>query len=131
MLLEAIAVVAHPAPYGVVVTDAQLDGGGPHILYVNPAFELMTGFAAADVLGSSPRMLQGARTSALARLQLRHALQRGNGHRTTLVNYRCSGEAYKCVIEITPLRDASGVIQMFMAIEREEPVRRGRRRKQV
>mgnify|MGYP006294227121 CR=1 FL=1 len=39
----------------VLVTDAQLGGGGPHIVYVNPAFERMTGYSAEEANTSGTR----------------------------------------------------------------------------
>ena len=42
----------------VLVTEAEpIDLPGPRIVYVNEAFERMTGFAASDVIGSTPRIL--------------------------------------------------------------------------
>jgi len=38
----------------ITITDAQLDAPGPQILYVNRAFETMTGYAREDVLGATP-----------------------------------------------------------------------------
>lgn len=129
LMLEAVTLAARDAPYAVVITDAELDGPGPHVLYVNAAFEAMTGYRAAEVVGSSPRMLQGKLTSALAKTYLKHALRRGRMHKTVLVNYRKSGEPYRCVIEVAPLQDAEGQLRFFMAIERETPAPRGRRRR--
>ena len=129
LILEAVTLAARDAPYAVVLTDAQLEGTGPHVLFVNPAFEAMSGYCAEEMLGGSPRRLQGKLTSALARTYLRHALRRGQPHKTVLINYRKSGEPYRCAIEVSPLRDAAGEIRYFMAIEREAPAQRGRRRR--
>jgi PAS domain S-box-containing protein len=46
----------------VLITDATLDHPGPFIIYVNPAFERMTGWKKEEVLGKSPRILQGPNT---------------------------------------------------------------------
>ena len=43
----------------VIITDNQLDPPGPHIEYVNPAFTEMTGYTEEEVLGQTPRLLQG------------------------------------------------------------------------
>jgi PAS domain S-box-containing protein len=43
----------------VLVTDADLlEDAGPHIVYVNDAFERITGYPRADVIGLNPRFLQ-------------------------------------------------------------------------
>jgi FixJ family two-component response regulator len=46
----------------VVITTAQLDRPGPQIIYVNPAFTKMTGYASEEVIGKTPRILQGPKT---------------------------------------------------------------------
>ncbi|MDP2985588.1 PAS domain-containing protein, partial [Hydrogenophaga sp.] len=47
----------------IVVTDAEpIDGDGPRILYVNEAFERHTGYRPHEVIGKTPRILQGPRT---------------------------------------------------------------------
>jgi PAS domain-containing protein len=55
-LLETVVLEANDA---VIITEAEpLDEPGPRILYVNPAFERLSGYSAAEVLGRSPRFLQ-------------------------------------------------------------------------
>ena len=44
---------------GVMITDARLDRPGPCIVYVNPAWERLTGYSAAEAVGATPRLLQG------------------------------------------------------------------------
>ena len=46
----------------VVITNAQLDGPGPVITYCNPAFCRLTGYAADELIGQSPKLLQGPKT---------------------------------------------------------------------
>ena len=67
-LLETALSQAYNA---VVLTDADLGPGGCKILYCNPAFCRMTGYAAAELIGQTPRILQGpltGRAAAAARL---------------------------------------------------------------
>ena len=47
---------------GVVITDAQLAPPGPRIVYINPAFTRITGWEARDIIGKTPRILQGPKT---------------------------------------------------------------------
>jgi DNA-binding NarL/FixJ family response regulator len=54
----------------VIIMTAQLDPPGPQIIYVNPAFTKMTGYAPEEVIGKTPHILQGPKTgpSLLSRL---------------------------------------------------------------
>lgn len=118
-LVQAVRLMAESLEHAVVVTDGALNAPGPIVLYVNPAFERMTGYAACEMVGQSPRILQGAGTSLAARKALARSLRTLEPHETTLVNYRKSGEAYLCRIQVYPVSDDSGRLINAIAIERE------------
>ncbi|MES2722151.1 MAG: PAS domain-containing protein [Pseudomonadota bacterium] len=126
-LIQLVSALVGDRDLAVVVTDGKLAEPGPNILYVNAAFERMTGYASHEVVGKSPRMLQGPLTSVAAKKRLARALRLGVTHRTTLINYRKSGEAYRCEIEVFPLFTPSGEPFAAVALEREVPRRPGRR----
>lgn len=73
-LLEVAVAQAFNA---VVITDAEMAGGGPFIRYCNKAFTSMTGYATEELLGRSPRMLQGPETDQQVIEQLRQCLAEG------------------------------------------------------
>ena len=126
-LRELIAALADNLDIGVVLTDGDLSPPGPHILYVNTTFERMTGFDRGEILGKNPRIFQGPGTSLAARKRIARALRNGERHSTTLVNYRKSGEAYLCAIDIFPILAPDGVLINAVAVEREVERRPGRR----
>ena len=128
-LVDLISTLMDDAEAAVVVTDGELKEPGPHILYVNAAFERMTGFGRDELLGRSPRMLQGPATSLAARKQLARALRSGRTHEASLVNYRKSGEAYRCAVRVFPVTGHDGRLVNAVAIEREVERRPGRPRK--
>ncbi|WP_426013800.1 PAS domain-containing protein [Caulobacter sp. DWR2-3-1b2] len=111
---------------GVVLTDEMLGPPGPHILYVNTTFERMTGFNRDEIVGKDPRIFQGRGPSLAARKLMARALRAGERRATTLVNYRKSGGAYLCSIEVFPLLDPDGVLVNVVALEREVERRPGR-----
>jgi diguanylate cyclase (GGDEF)-like protein/PAS domain S-box-containing protein len=93
-LLDALGVA-------VCLTDARAPDHP--ILYVNRAFEELTGWPADQVLGRNPRLLQGRDTEGAALDELRAALAENRGCRVTLVNHRRSGEAFWNELTITPV----------------------------
>ena len=107
----------------VLVTEGNLSHPGPTILYANAAFERMTGYPSAELVGQSPRMLQGEKTSLAARKTMARALRQGRHQKVAVINYRRSGEPYRCEIEIFPITDEHGNLLRAVALERE--VRRG------
>ena len=107
---EAIASVG----VGILITD-------PHqpdnpIIYVNPAFERMTGYAAAEALGRNCRFLQGAGTDPSAVAEIRQALKEERDLRTELLNYRKDGSSFWNELTISPLRDAKGRVTHYVGI---------------
>lgn len=126
-LKDLIAVLTADSDRAVVVTDGELRAPGPTIVYVNEAFERMSGYARSELLGRSPRMLQGEKTSLAARRLLARALRGGRRAKVVLVNYRKSGEAYRCELDVFPMLDAKGALINAVALERELPRSPGRR----
>jgi len=107
---EAIASVG----VGILITD-------PHqpdnpIIYVNPAFERVTGYAAAEALGRNCRFLQGAGTDPSAVAEIRQALKEERDLRTELLNYRKDGSSFWNELTISPLRDAKGRVTHYVGI---------------
>jgi diguanylate cyclase (GGDEF)-like protein/PAS domain S-box-containing protein len=111
--------IVEAANEAVVVTDADLDAPGPIIVYVNPAFSRMTGWKLGDVLGKSPRMLQGPKTNNKVLTAMTQALREGRSAHARAVNYARSGMPYWCEIHASPLHDQHGRVTHFVAIERD------------
>lgn len=104
----------------VIITDATpLEAGGPRIVYVNRAFEELMGYAAEEVLGQSPRLLNGPDTDAHTRSRIRKALREGTSLRTEILKYNKAGQPRWLDINLMPLRDPEGVITHYACIERD------------
>ena len=92
---------------------------GGQILYVNPAFERCTGYAAADVLGKTPRILaSGQHTRAFYR-RMWATVTAGKPWKGEVVNRRKSGELYDAELVIAPVKDASGRITHYLGTHRD------------
>lgn len=109
-----------------LVTTPDLDAPGPTIVYVNPAFTRLTGYSAAEVIGKSPRILQGPGTDRAAVGAIGKALRAGQEVHESVLNFSKEGGRYWLDIRIVPLRDAKGAITHFAAIERDVTMHRRR-----
>lgn len=103
----------------VMITDAQPGPQGPRIVYVNPAFCQMTGYAESDLLGQTPRILQGPLTSPEVLQNLRECLAAGRFFRGATVNYRQDGQPYTVEWNISPVRDEAGVVTHYVSAQQD------------
>ncbi len=104
---------------GVLITDADLDQPGPRIVFVNDAVCRISGYSANELIGQSPRILQGEETSDKLRTQIRRELAAGRSCLVELVNYRKDGTRYDAELYMTPLHDAAGRCTNFVSIHRD------------
>ena len=107
------------AASAVMITDAELDEPGPRILFVNQAFEEMTGYTKDEVIGQTPRILQGPRTDRDVLNRLREDLSTGRPFFGNAVNYRKDGTEFDLEWHIFPIRNAQSKATYFVAVQRD------------
>jgi PAS domain S-box-containing protein len=116
-LLESVVVNARDA---VLITEvAPLDEPGPRLVYVNEAFTRMSGYSPEEVIGRSPRFLQGPHTDREQLDRIRAALQEWQPVQAELVNYRKDGAEFWVEMSIVPVADDSGWFSHFVAVARD------------
>ncbi|MCU6435689.1 EAL domain-containing protein [Undibacterium sp. Jales W-56] len=104
----------------VMITEAEpWDEPGPRILFVNDAFEKKTGYRREEVIGKSPRLLQGINTQRLELARIRAAMQQWEPVRAELINYTKTGEEYWVELDIIPVADAKGRFTHWISVERD------------
>lgn len=111
------------ADESILITDAELDEPGPRITYVNAAFERLTGHARAEVIGYTPRLMQGPKTDRGVLRRLRRTLEAGKTFRGETVNYRKNGEAFVNEWHIAPI-ERGGRVTHWVATQRDVTERR-------
>ena len=121
-LLESVITNANDA---VLVTEAQsIDAEGPCIVYVNEAFTTMTGYTAEEVVGKTPRILQGPKTDRSELTRIREALLRQETIEVEIINYKRNGDEYWANFTIVPVEDKEGILTHFVAIQRDVTARK-------
>jgi two-component system cell cycle response regulator len=105
------------SPEGVVLIDAQ--GADHPVIYVNPAFEAMTGYSAAELVGRNLRLLQADDREQDGRQRLRDALSRGETCRVLLRNYRKDGSLFWNEMTVMPLRHPDGCVTHYASHHRD------------
>ncbi|MCY1390557.1 Blue-light-activated histidine kinase 2 [compost metagenome] len=102
---------------GIVV--AEQEGDDNILIYVNPAFERLTGYNANDVLYRDCRFLQNDDRDQPARQLIREALQNGTPCRRILRNYRKDGSAFWNELSITPVYNENNKLMYFIGIQKD------------
>jgi len=89
------------------------------IAYSNKAFSKLTGYDQADVLGKSPKLLQGAGTDRKVLARLKESMKQGAGdYEGSAINYRKCGTPFIMHWRVVPVK-VDNVIKAWVAIQRE------------
>ena len=96
-----------------------ISGADRVILWVNQAFEAMTGYCQADIVGKSCTILQGPQTNAQTLLDIRVALDGGQQFTGELLNYRRDGTPFWNELSLNPVFGADGTVTHFVGIQRD------------
>ncbi|MDY6938023.1 MAG: PAS domain S-box protein [Cyanobacteriota bacterium] len=116
-LFESVALNIDEA---VLIAKAKpLGEPGPQITYINEAFTQITGYSSEEILGKTPRILQGAKTCRLELDKIRQALEGWQPIKTELLNYRKDGSEFWVEASIIPIFDRDGTCSHFMSIHRD------------
>lgn len=108
---------------GVTIADA--DQPDNPLIYANEAFEEITGYSQAEVLGRNCRFLQGEHTSDEPVRKLRTAIDRGSPVSVELLNYRKDGTPFWNKIDVLPITEEDRVTH-FLGLQRDISARRAR-----
>jgi len=117
--VRLLADAVERAETGVVITGPQLDPPGPKIQYVNPAMMEITGYSEAELLGNTPRMLQGPKTSREPLDRLKRRLSAGKSVTDEVVNYRKDGTPYYVRWRIAPIQNDDGETTHFVSVQQD------------
>lgn len=97
----------------VMITDANNT-----ILYVNEAFENLTGYKRTDVIGQTPGFLQGEATDASVIERLTADLKAGSNFEGRAINYAADGSPFVMHWRVAPVTNDSGTVSHYVAVQR-------------
>jgi diguanylate cyclase (GGDEF)-like protein/PAS domain S-box-containing protein len=86
------------------------------MVYVNPAFERITGYSSQEVLGRNARLLQGTDLAQPELITIRAALHDQRPCHVVLRNYRKDGSMYWNELNISPVRNDAGVVTHYIGV---------------
>ncbi|MFG0407428.1 PAS domain S-box protein [Pseudomonas sp. NY5710] len=113
-LLQSMVDASHD---GIVV--AEQEGDDTILIYVNAAFERLTGYNRDEILYQDCRFLQADDRDQLARARIRKALAEGRPCREVMRNYRKDGTAFWNELSITAVRNDAERRTYFIGIQKD------------
>jgi len=116
---EVLQAALDQAYNAVIVTEAQLDPPGPRIVYANPAFARQTGYPTEELIGQTPRILQGTDTDPVMLQELRRRLDQDLTFEGRTVNYRKDGQPYHVEWNISPVRNPAGETRYYLSVQHD------------
>ncbi|MDA3807977.1 MAG: PAS domain S-box protein [Thiomicrorhabdus sp.] len=105
------------AQEGVVV--AEKEGHDTILIYVNPAFERLTGYKSEEILYQDCRFLQGNDTEQQSIKIIRKAIDGTEPIRTILKNYRKDGSVFWNELSVTPYYDEIDEVTYYIGIQKD------------
>ncbi|MGR3493329.1 MAG: PAS domain S-box protein, partial [Shimia sp.] len=112
---ELLAATIAGSSSGFAISDAT-DPRQP-LIYVNAAFERITGYPAEEVLGENCRLLSAEPANSPERARLRRAVSSKSGGTFLLRNRRKGGEAFWNELTLSPVLDADGHVRNLVATQ--------------
>ena len=101
---------------GEVIFLTDRDG---EIIYVNPAFEPVTGYTKEEAIGRNPRMLKSGKQDQAFYQNLWDTIKAGKTWKGRMVNRRKDGSLYTEETTISPVLDGSGRLLNYVAVKKD------------
>jgi diguanylate cyclase (GGDEF)-like protein/PAS domain S-box-containing protein len=104
----------------IIVTEAEpTHSPGPRILWANDILYKSTGYQPSEVIGKSPRILQGPLTDKSVLKRLSTALENWEVCRVEVLNYKKDGSTFWNEFEVTPIANKSGWYTHWISVQRD------------
>ncbi|MFL2667962.1 MAG: PAS domain-containing protein [Alphaproteobacteria bacterium] len=110
-----LKVIAENSFDSILMTDATSRG---KIVYANKAFKKLTGHDPSEVIGKTPRILQGAGTDKKVINRLASALKTGKKFEGKAINYKKDGTPFIMYWRVVPIKIGK-IVKAWVAIQRE------------
>ena len=116
--LALLQVLAENSFDSVLITDASAEG---KIIYANKSFKKLTGHDPSEIIGKTPRILQGPGTDPKVIARLSDALKSGRKFEGKAINYKKNGTPFIMYWRVLPIKVGKKIIA-WVAIQREGSV---------
>lgn len=113
--LQVLQVLMEASYDSILITDAS---EAAKIIYANNAFKTLTGYAPSEVIGKTPRILQGRGTDSKVIARLGKVLKKGGKFEGRAINYKKDGTPFIMYWRVLPVK-VGNQTKLWVAIQRE------------
>lgn len=115
LIPQVLAAILDECVNGITLADPDLEDAP--IIYANKAFERLTGYSQAEIIGHNCRFLQGEDREQEGRLQISQAMQAHKAVEVTLRNYKKDGSLFYNHLKIVPLFDRKQRVLYYLGVQ--------------
>lgn len=109
----------------VLITEAEpIEGTGPKIIFANQAFYDISGFTKEEIIGNTPRMMQGPNTDRKELNRLKAALEQWQTCEVEVINYKKNGEEFWVNFTVVPVADKEGRYTHWISVQQDTTKRK-------
>lgn len=118
--LQLLETVVTNSLDAVVITEAYpYVNPGPRIIFVNDAYLKMTGFSREEIIGKTPRILQGINTDREELKRMRKSMEIAEPCKIEVINYKKNREEFWSSISVSPVINEKGFPTHWVGIKRD------------
>jgi PAS domain S-box-containing protein len=117
LIPQVLSAILDECVNGVTLADPDLEGAP--IVYVNKAFERLTGYSQEEIIGRNCRFLQGDDRDQAGRYQIIEAMKNNQPIEVTLRNYKKDGTLFYNQLKITPLFDKKKRVIYYLGVQHD------------
>ncbi|QQD23470.1 PAS domain-containing protein [Venatoribacter cucullus] len=115
--LELLKKAVDASNDGIVISEQE--GDDNILIYVNKAFERLTGYSADEILYQDCRFLQAGDRDQAGLTNIRGAISKGNSSRVILRNYRKNGSLFWNELSISPIYNEDDQLTYYIGIQKD------------
>ncbi len=118
--LKLLETVITQTKDSIIITEADLnDGKIPKIVYVNPAFSVMSGYKSEEIIGKSPTVFIGPNSDNEEYKKLINAIINKEECQVETISYKKNNDEYWVSFSMVPVFDSEGELSHWVSIQRD------------
>ncbi|MGB2087355.1 MAG: PAS domain-containing protein [Psychroflexus salarius] len=104
----------------ILVSEAKpLDQSGPVIIYANKSFKQLTGYDINEIIGRTPKLLHGQKTSAETIKLMYDKMLNYESFEVDVLNYNKKGQEYWVNLSVSPIANSEGKFTHWVSVEKD------------